>query len=193
MPRPTPSTDRSYGLVGKGDQHAFAEWVARVEPVLWRSLRSFAASADVEGIVQETLLRMWVLAPRLELSGKNASVRYAMRLARNLAISEARRHKRIHLVAPEALEREADESLPDAGDLTDPLQAAVRLCIEKLPERPRQALEARLEDDGASADRTLAELLDMAVNTFHKNLSRARALLAECLGRHGMELGSHTR
>jgi RNA polymerase sigma-70 factor (ECF subfamily) len=67
------------------------------------------------------------------------------------------------------------------------LRQAILECRDKLPAKPRQALDARLE--GGDEDRTLAERLGMQLNTFLQNFARARKLLAECLGKRGIEVG----
>jgi RNA polymerase sigma-70 factor (ECF subfamily) len=43
-----------------------------------------------------------------------------------------------------------------------------------------------LQSAGADDDLTLAETLGMRLNTFLQNFSRARKLLAECLGKRGI-------
>src|SRR5436190_1634058 len=74
------------------DTRAFARWMSGAEGPIRRSLRSFAASVDVESVVQETLLRVWQVAPRVEPDGNaNALLRLGVRMARNLAVSETRR------------------------------------------------------------------------------------------------------
>ena len=83
--------DHAYAGTRAGDEQAFAAWVRLVETPLRASLRRFAPVVDVEAILQEGLVRMWRIAPGLELSGADASLHYVRRLARNLAISEARR------------------------------------------------------------------------------------------------------
>jgi hypothetical protein len=56
-----------------------------------------------------------------------------------------------------------------------------------LPGKPAAALAERLAADGAS-DARLAARLGMTLNTFLQNFGRARRLLAECLGKRGVEL-----
>ena len=80
--------DTAFRAVSRGDHGAFARWVGLVEIPLRGSLRRFARQVDVEAIVQEGLLRMWRLASRVELEGEDASLRYALRLVRNLALRE---------------------------------------------------------------------------------------------------------
>src|SRR5436190_11585751 len=75
-----------------GDVDAFARWLAGAEPTVRLSLRSFASVIDVEAVLQESLLRVWQVAGRFERDGKpNGLLRLAIRIARNLAVSEVRR------------------------------------------------------------------------------------------------------
>ena len=179
--------DAAYARVREGSHPGFAAWVRLVEPALRAGLRGFARHADVEAVVQEALLRMWRLAPALELAGENASLRYAARIARNLALQEARRLGRqvpLDDGQGEAFEVAVPpDPVPDRG-----LRAAILECLRKLPGKPAAALAARLEDGGESADRDLAVRLRMTVNTFLQNVVRARQHLKECLRSHGVSV-----
>ena len=180
--------DRAFAAVQEGDADAFATWLRLAEIPLRASLRSFARALDVEAALQEGLLRMWVLAPTLVLSGRNASLRYALRLLRNLALDEARRLRRLTPLDLEGLERMpeasvAPDSPPDPG-----LRRAILRCLEQLPPQPRAALGARLDDAARSSDRDLAAGLRMTLNTFLQNVVRARRFMAQCLERAGVSL-----
>ena len=75
-----------------GDTRSFGAWLAGAEPRVRDSLRSFARAIDVEAVLQETLLRVWQVAPRFIPDGRaNGLVRLAIRIGRNLAVSEVRR------------------------------------------------------------------------------------------------------
>ncbi|HVV86948.1 MAG TPA: sigma factor, partial [Kofleriaceae bacterium] len=75
-----------------GETAAFGRWLAGAEPGVRDSLRSFARVIDVEAVLQEALLRVWQVAPRVNLDGRpNALLRLAHRIAKNLAIDELRR------------------------------------------------------------------------------------------------------
>ena len=52
----------AFQLARSGNPEAFAECMGMAEIPLRRSLRRFARAVDVEVVVQETLLRMWLLA-----------------------------------------------------------------------------------------------------------------------------------
>ncbi len=178
--------DRAFERVRHGDRSAFAEWLQLVEGPLLRSLRPFCRAVDPEEIMQEGLMRVWVLARTMELTGENASLKYSLRLMRNLALQVARRNRLMHQVSVEAIEGKLKIE-PDPP--SDPgLAGIIRLCLERLPRRPRQALLARINNEFVSPDRTLAEALGMKTNTFRQNIVRARRYLAECLGRHGVDL-----
>lgn len=70
----------------------------------------------------------------------------------------------------------------------DSLRRAISSCLGKLPGQPKAAMTARLGDAGLHADHELATVLGMRTNTFLQNVTRARALLVECLRRAGIDL-----
>ena len=178
--------DRTFQAVRAGDTEAFAEWLGLVELPLRSSLGSFASTADVEAVLQEGFLRIWLLAPTLELKGPNASLRYATRMVQNLALCEVRRLGRVVPVQLELLES-LTEDLVDAPSPPDPaLRDLIARCIERLPRRPREALEARLRNPGLLPDRDLAARMRMTTNTFLQNVVRARRLMSDCLRSHGV-------
>jgi len=174
----------------RGDRDAFGDWAAMVETQLRRSVQRFARFADIEVVVQETLLRMWILAtdPDRPLDGPAASLRFALRVARNVAFEEIRRN---HAGRREDLE--VLESLPEGRTEPDPspdpaLRRAISDCIERLPDKPRQSLLSRLNEGHECPDRDLAARLSMKLNTFLQNIVRARHFLKDCLSRHGVSL-----
>ena len=84
--------DVHLSAIQTGDAAAFGRWVAGAEVRLRLSLRRFATGCDTEAVLQETLLRVWQVAPRVEPDGSpNALLRFAIRVGRNTAISEIRR------------------------------------------------------------------------------------------------------
>ena len=175
--------DDAYKRTQEGDQEAFTSWVRLCETPLRRSLRPFAPFVDVESVLQEGLFRMWTLAPTLMLEGENASLRYGLRLVRNLALSEARR------LGKTGPEEQPSEPAVDPDPPADPwLRQAILRCVEKLPRRPREALLARLR---GGPDRELASSLGMRPNTFLQNIVRARRLMAECLKGAGVNVEDH--
>jgi RNA polymerase sigma factor (sigma-70 family) len=174
--------DAHFEAVRRGDHAAFEAWLSLVEPVLRASLRGFARSVDVEAVLQEGLTRMWVLAPRIELAGDNASLRYALTLVRNLARNEAKRLGMFVTFEPDAEGHAPPEPSVLPEPVHDPaLRRAIDECLEQLPPQPRRALTARLASGGSLADRDLAEQCGMSPNTFLQNVVRARRSMATCL------------
>jgi RNA polymerase sigma factor (sigma-70 family) len=166
-----------------GDAAAFGRWLGGAESRVRASLASFATVVDTEAVLQEAFVRVWQVAPRFTPDGRpDGLIRFAVRIARNLAVSELRRTK-TRPVEPADLEI-ADEVSPAPPDPM--LRHAIADCRDKLPPKPRQALDARLVAGGAHDDEELAESLGMRLNTFLQNFTRARQLLADCLRKAGI-------
>ncbi len=177
--------DSFLAAIAAGDPDAFGRWVAGAERPLRESLRSFATRVDTEAVLQESLLRTWQVAPRLEPDGRpNALFRMALRIARNLALDEARRQRST------PLEEAAEPAHDPTPETPDPLlRRHVAECRERLPKQPARVLGVRIDSGGGEPDEVLAEQLGMQKNTFLQNLSRARKLLAACLEKRGIALG----
>lgn len=171
------------GIVA-GDEDSFARWMAGAERPLRQSLRRFAASVDTEALMQETLLRIWLVARRCRPDGRPDSLlRFAISIARNLALGDIRR-RRTQVPIDSSPEPPAPEPpLPDPA-----LRKAIQQCLDKLPRQPAAALWARIKSAGAEPDRLLADRLGMRLNTLLQNITRARSLVAQCLQQAGIEV-----
>lgn len=192
--RSAPASDLDAYLrpIAARDVDAFATWMQGAEPRIRDSLRPFAARVDVEAVVQDTLLRVWQAAPHFRPDGReNGLLRLAVRIGRNLAISELRR-RQAEPMEFDAIERAAQALEPSVLEPCRPsdplLRQRIEDCIRQLPRQPARALAARLGSDGLKADEALARGLGMRGNTFLQNITRARKLVAECLARHGVDL-----
>lgn len=180
--------DVHLAAIADGDTRAFGAWLAGAEPRVRDSLRSFAPVIDVEAVLQETLLRVWQVAPRFVPDGRgNGLVRLAIRIGRNLAVSEVRRNRATPVDGGD-LEAALAAAEAPAGPPDPMLRRAIGECRDKLPARPRQALDARLTSAGGKADDELAAEAGMRLNTFLQNVTRARQLLADCLTRRGVAI-----
>ena len=174
-----------------GDKAAFGRWVAGAEATLRGSLRSFAASVDVEAAVQETLLRIWQVARRVKPDGKpNGLLRFALRAGRNLCLSEARRRRFTPATDDdEGFERLVARVADEGPAPADPfLRRALLACLSLLPGKPREAIQARLNAAGGESDQAIADRLGLKLNTLLQNVTRARRALAECLKGRGIAL-----
>ncbi|MDI3290735.1 sigma factor [Polyangium sp. 15x6] len=178
--------------IAAGDADAFGRWIAGAEGRVRESLRPYATRVDTEAVLQETLLRVWQVAPRHVADGRpNSLVRLAIRIGRNLCIDDLRR-ARLAPVEDEDLDETRLETFePRAPDPL--LRKVIAHCHEKLPDKPAEVLRARLASGGAEPDETLAERLGMRINTFLQNFTRARKMLAECLEKHHVDLEAELR
>jgi len=171
-----------------GDTLAFGRWLAGTESTVRDSLRSFAAVVDVEAVLQEAMLRVWQVAPRFVADGRpHGLLRLAIRIGRNLAVSELRKTRARPVEAADLEAALADEEPPQAAP--DPmLRRAIIECRDKLPAKPREAFDARLASAGGKDDDDLAQAIGMRLNTFLQNFTRARKLLADCLKKAGVSV-----
>jgi DNA-directed RNA polymerase specialized sigma24 family protein len=192
--------------IASKDAQAFAHWMSHCESPLRQSLASFARSVDTEAVLQETLLRIWNVAPKFVPDGApNGLFRLGIRIARNLAVSETRRmgalRRRVAKTSPASSSAQgSDDPTQEGGAAVDIEQIAdstwappdpllrrvIQACYALLAGAPRRALDARVASKGADPDEVLAERENMRINTFLQNFTRARKQLAECLARHGV-------
>ncbi|MCB1236083.1 MAG: sigma-70 family RNA polymerase sigma factor [Verrucomicrobiae bacterium] len=107
-------------------------------------------------------------------------------IARNLVINERRkdaRRKRILsenltdiLVMTSSVPEEEEQELGDRGQAR--LQA-LRQCLAEMPEKSRELIKARYEDDASAPD--IAERLKMNSAAVRKALERVRTSLRKCM------------
>lgn len=178
--------DAHLPAIAAGDPDAFGRWIAGAERSMRLSLRSFAARVDVEAVLQESLLRTWQVAARVERDGRpNALLRMALRIARNLAIDEVRKARAL---LPGDDDLDGSLAFATTAEVDPLLRAAILDCRERLPAKPGQALDARVASAGGEPDAALAARLGMKLNTFLQNFTRARKLLADCLRARGVDV-----
>ena len=175
-----------------GDEESFGDWMGRVERPIRLALHPWAQRVDVECLVQEACLRMWVRAcdrAKPELTGRKASLRYAIVLAKKLALNEARKRKREEVLPP--------EDMPDSVVNPDPdpeprLRLAIRECIAALTGKLALVMALRISNEGVRPDRDLAGELGLQLNTFLQNVVRARKQIDACLNDKGFPAKERT-
>ena len=183
-------TDLAFLAIRGGNSYMFAKWLSMVEAPLRRSLHRYARDLDTEVILQETLTRMWMIGARgKDLQGENASLLLAFGVLRNVRREEERRLKLAGQRDGGRPEDHPDVAACNPAPADAGLRRAIVRCFEKLPGRPRKAMEARLQ--GSTPDRDLAEELGMKLNTFLQNIVRARKVLARCLEESGVRLAEY--
>lgn len=177
--------DRLLEAIAAGDDAAFGQFVAAAESRIRLSVLGFATTVDTEAVVQECLLRVWQVAPRFVPDGRpNGLLRLAIRIARNLAVSETRRRGGVASsdLGDDEIEIAVEPEQPDPM-----LREIIARCRELLRGKPAEVLAARLGEPWRP-DADLAVAIGMRTNTFLQNFTRARKQIAECLGKHGVDV-----
>jgi RNA polymerase sigma-70 factor (ECF subfamily) len=140
-----------------------------------RYLRFLGARDGADDVVQETLLAGLARWP-----DGDAPLPWLLATARNLW----RRHLRSHGRRRELCDCDRLHGLwvVEAGDDGgEALRAALRACLQQLPDRSRRALELRY---GEGLEReAIAAQLGLGDEGVKSLLARLRAVLAECVGR----------
>lgn len=165
--------------VASGSEAAFRRLsdrhLARILAIAGRITRN---PADSEEVAQETLLRVWVHAPRWRPEAAFRTWLY--RIVVNLCLDRSR--------------RPAFASLDDVAEPVDPapdperrtedaaMSRVVNTAISELSERQRAAVTLTYFEGLSDAE--AAEVLDTTVGGVESLLVRARRTLRERLGRH---------
>lgn len=138
-----------------------------------------------EDIFQNVALTLWESFERYDPQRSFGA--WARGIAAKKILHEHRRNARFPLVFPP----EVIQSVLDAYDRTEtpdaPRQAALRVCMERLPQRTREILTLRYDQD--LSGESIAVRVGSTVDAVHQTLSRARTSLADCVRRR---LASHS-
>lgn len=156
-----------------------ASFFRRLYPSLYRWVAKAlgAGHADVEDLVQETLLHAW--AGRATFRGEAAPLSWVVAIARNKVRDRLRRREASGL--REALDRLEDRPIPDALAASDEARRRVRRALEAMPADQARLLRWRyLEGDSV---RALAERLGESEKAAESRLHRAREAFREHLSR----------
>jgi RNA polymerase sigma-70 factor (ECF subfamily) len=168
-----------------GEQSAARSLTLRHAPRVWAlARRMLGDAAEAEDVTQETMLRMWRMAPDWE-EGRAALGTWLFRVASNLCIDRLRRRREI---ASDAVPELADEA-PGAVKRLEARDRAAALdtALAALPERQRAAIVLRHFEERANPE--IAEILGVSVEAVESLLARARRELATRLAPRRAELG----
>jgi RNA polymerase sigma-70 factor (ECF subfamily) len=132
-----------------------------------------------EDIFQNVAMTLWESFDRYDRERSFGA--WARGIAARKVLHEHRNNARFPLIFPP----EAIQTILDAYDRTEvpeaPRRVALRECMERLPERTREILTLRYDQE-LSGD-SIAVRLGSTVDAIHQTLSRSRAALAECIRR----------
>ena len=182
--------DELMAACGAGDTAALAELMRRHQAAAWRyAWRIFRDHHLAEDMTQELFVKLFRNAARYQPRGHFTT--YFYRVLANLCFDLLRKRKRrraVQAVQLDPIESEGTELEPRAiqDEPEAPLdrvdaREAVRVSLQGLPVRVRQALELR-EFEGLRY-RDIAEVLDLSLNEVKVLLHRGRKLLARELAR----------
>jgi RNA polymerase sigma-70 factor (ECF subfamily) len=167
-----------------GDRVAARVLTDRLAPPILRfAARMLADRAEAEDVTQETLLRLWHMAPDWQDTGI-PPLTWAYRVAANLCTDRLRRTRRQVSEMPDL----ADGRASVAQDMmqqarVDALQAALAL----LPDRQRQAVILRHIEGLANPQ--IAAILMVGVEAVESLTARGKRNLAALLAGQRAELG----
>lgn len=193
---PIPFRRDGAGREGALDDATLLARVVRRDPTAFRALldrhltvvvttarRILAEPAEAEDVAQETMLRLWTSAAKLDLDPFGLRP-WLRRVATNLAIDRVRSRRR-EVVTDEVPEVEvapAQQAGLDAGDLT----ARVNQALSLLPERQRLAITL-FHYEGLSQSE-VGQALGVSDEAVESLLARARRALKTSLKTEWTEL-----
>ena len=154
--------------------------------------RMLGETAEAEDVTQETMLRLWKIAPAWEAE-RAALATWLYRVASNLCIDRLRRRRHVGRHVGHEAGTGALPELPDDGPGPEcRLQArdraeALAAALAALPERQRLAIVLRHIEERSNPE--TARILDTSVEAVESLLARARRDLAARLAPRRAELG----
>jgi len=145
--------------------------------VVYRVAYSIVGDASLaEDVVQECLVKAWTSMPSWE---DDVPVRWIRRVARNIAVSNLRKSKRLLFV------EDVGDRAGDGADVHRLVEGRARVrslavALAQLDERSRMLLVLRESDDLSYEE--IAETMDMTTSAVKAKLYRARHFLRVQMG-----------
>ncbi|MCC0066280.1 MAG: RNA polymerase sigma factor [Rhodovulum sp.] len=182
---PEPADARLLAQFAAGDREAARLLTLRHGPRIHAlARRMLGDAAEAEDVTQETMLRLWRIAPDWQ-PGDAAVTTWLYRVASNLCIDRLRRRRERTMAvlpdradpAPAAVERIA------ARDRAAALEAA----LADLPDRQRLAVVLRHLDERPNPE--IAEILGTSVEAVESLVARGRRALIARLAPQAEDLG----
>jgi RNA polymerase sigma-70 factor, ECF subfamily len=176
------------GLVvkaGKGDRSAASALVTAVSPGLWRiAWRLLRDRAEAEDVVQESLIRLWKIAPKWQV-GRAKIETWLYQVATNLCFDRLRKAGRFveEDGAPEPIDH---APLPDAALVETNVRMRIDKALALLPDRQRTAII--LTHFECLTAKAAGEILGVSVDGVESLLARGRKALRGLLANEKHDL-----
>lgn len=179
---PPAEEDALMQRLARGDPQAAALLAARLVPrLLGLGTRMLGDRAEAEDIVQETLLRLWRMAPDWQ-PGQARVGTWVWRVAVNLATDRLRRRRPLALGdvpgGAEALP-DPDHGAAETGLMRAERARALRTALAALP--PRQAQAVALRHLEGLSNPEIAAIMEIGVEAVESLTARGRRALADRL------------
>ena len=172
-----PSDEALMARIAGGNEAAFRALAQRHSaPMLALARHILGNASDAEDVVQETMLRVWINAPRWRPIARLRT--WLTRIVINLCIGHKRRARTVELEAA----GEIADPAPDALEQHERSESdrALEQAIAKLPIRQRAAVVLSYREGLSNAE--TADILDTSVSAVETLLARAREKLRAELG-----------
>lgn len=171
-----------------GDSMAGRDLLARLAPMLFGyATRVLGDRAEAEDVVQDTMMRLWKIAPEWRHGEAKVST-WAYRVAANLCTDRMRRRKtRAQVTLDDVAEPAADlasavETMTEAARVS-----ALEAALQSLPDRQRQAVTLRHLEGLSNPE--IAEIMDIGVEAVESLTARGKRALKAALQGRKEELG----
>lgn len=171
-----------------GDAQAGRQLVARLGPMLFGyAARVLGDHGEAEDVVQETMLRLWKMAPDWRQGEAKVST-WAYRVTMNLCTDRIRRRQARPQVALDSIAEPAAD-LASVVDLMTARQRSETLdaALSALPDRQRQAVVMRHLEGFSNPE--IAEIMDIGVEAVESLTARGKRALKKALHGKREELG----
>ena len=176
-------------LYANGDRHAALALTQRVTPrvTAYAARLLLGDRAEAEDVAQETLLRLWRIAPEWR-QGETKVTTWAYRVATNLCIDRQRSRGRKRQVALDDAPEVADGSVGAEGRLQEAgRMAALETALAELPDRQRQAVVLRHLEGMTNPE--IAAIMEIGVEAVESLTARGKRALSAILAGRKAELG----
>jgi RNA polymerase sigma-70 factor (ECF subfamily) len=168
----------------RGDRQAAQVLTDRLAPRILRfAARMLGDRAEAEDVTQETMLRLWRMAPDWQDGGATVAT-WAFRVASNLATDRLRRRRG---GVPELPELVDESPSTDARLMQDARARALEAALQHLPERQRQAVILRHLEGLSNPE--IAAILMIGVEAVESLTARGKRNLTALLAGRKEELG----
>lgn len=157
---------------------------SRMLKVYLRSLLRDETAMD--DLFQESMIVAWRRLDECDLDRPFGP--WLRGIASRLVMAHYRKQKRDPVFLQDAVLTAVDQHFENinllAGDTWDDKIAALRACVDALPERQKNVISGRYFD--ALPTQVVAEQLELTVEACKKRLQRGRSMLAACLKKKGV-------